>query len=187
VEAESTGTNDETFPEASTIRFRFPARGDLPPVAITWYDGGHQPPRPGGLPYRREIGSNGALFLGEQHSMVFGPTVFGTNPGQVGPRTIPEFAEIESKKAYRKIPPVKEADWKKGDRHIQEWILACKAGRQPCASFEQSAPLTEMVLLGNVAVLSGEPIEWNRDKLQVTNVPKANGLIRREYRRGWSL
>jgi hypothetical protein len=82
---------------------------------------------------------------------------------------------------------VKEADWQKGNRHIQEWVHACKAGRQPCANFEQSAPLTEMVLLGNVAVLSGKPIEWDRGKLQVTNVPKANGLVRREYRKGWSL
>jgi predicted dehydrogenase len=187
LEAESTGTNGETYPEASTIRYRFPARADLPPVVVTWYEGGRQPPRPDGLPYLREIGSNGTLFVGEQHSMIFGPTVFGTNPGQVGPRTIPEFTTIENKKAYKKIPPVKETDWKKGNRHIQEWISACKAGQQPCASFEHSAPLTEMVLLGNVALLIGEPIEWDSEELRITNVPEANDFIRKEYRQGWSL
>jgi len=187
IEAESTGTNDETYPEASTIRYRFPARGDLPPVTVTWYDGGRQPSEPGDLPYLREVGSNGSLFIGEEHSMMFGPTVFGTNPGQIGPRTIPEFAKIENRRTFEKIPPVKESAWTKGNRHIQEWISACKAGKQPCASFEHSAPLTEMVLLGNVALVSGEPIEWDSEKLQVTNVPEANRFIRREYRQGWSL
>jgi predicted dehydrogenase len=187
VEAESTGMGGETYPEASTIRYRFPARGDLPPVQITWYDGGRRPSRPEQLPYLREVGSNGTIFLGDEHAMMFGPTVFGTNPGQVGPRTIPEFTRIESKRPVKKIPPVKEGDWKKGDRHIQEWISACKAGSWPCASFEYSAPLTEMVLLGNVALLSAKPIEWDRDKMQITGAPEAGRFIRREYRKGWSL
>ena len=47
--------------------------------------------------------------------------------------------------------------------------------------------MTEMVLLGNVALLSGKPIEWDVEKIQITNTPEANRFIRREYRRGWSL
>ncbi len=187
IEAESTGPSGETYPAASTVRYRFPARADLPPVEITWYDGGRQPPRPEGLPYGRELGSNGALFIGAEHRMIFGPTVFGTNPGQVAPRTIPEFTPIEPRRPVRKIPPVDDGSWVKGNRHIQEWIAACKAGKQPCAHFEYSAGLTEMVLLGNVALLAGQPIEWDREKLEVTNAPEADRFIRREYRPGWSL
>jgi predicted dehydrogenase len=187
VEAESTGTNGETYPTASTIRYRFPARGDLPPVVVTWYDGGRQPPQPDGLPYLREVGSNGVVFVGEQHTMMFGPTVFGTNPGQIGPRTIPEFTQVRNVRPFEKIPLVKESDWTKGDRHIQEWISACKAGAQPCASFEYSAQLTEMVLLGNVALSSEEPIEWDTGAMKVSGPPDAGRLIRRPYRKGWSL
>jgi predicted dehydrogenase len=187
VEAESTGGGRESYPKASTIRYHFPARGDLAPVQITWYDGGRQPPRPENLPLGRELGSNGTLLVGDEHSMMFGPTVFGTNPGQVGPRTIPEFTPIENKKPVKKIPPVQEGDWVKGDRHIQEWIAACQAGLQPCASFDYSARLTELVLLGNVALLTGKPIEWDRDKRQIEGAPEAHRLIRREYRKGWSL
>ena len=187
VEAESTGINGETYPEASTVRYRFPARGELEPVTITWYDGGRRPAGPDRLPYLREVGSNGSIFLGGEHAMMFGPTVFGTTPGQVGPRTIPEFINVESKKPHKKIPTVKEGDWTKGNRHIQEWISACKMGTQPCAGFEYSAPLTEMVLLGNVALLSGTPIEWDGRKMQITGAPEANRFIRREYREGWSL
>jgi hypothetical protein len=82
---------------------------------------------------------------------------------------------------------VKEGDWTKGNRHVQEWISACKAGRQPCASFEHSAPLTETVLLGNVALRSGKPIDWDSRKMQITGATEANRFIRREYREGWTL
>jgi len=187
VEAESTGVNAETYPQASTIHYRFPARGDLAPVTITWYDGGRRPSRPEQLPYLREVGSNGSIFIGDEHTMMFGPTVFGTNPGQVGPRTIPEFVNVESKRPYQKPPAVKEGSWVKGDRHIQEWIAACKAGRQPCANFAYAAPLTEMVLLGNVALLAGGPITWDSRKMQITDNAEANRFIRREYREGWRL
>ncbi len=187
VSAESTGVTDETYPKASTIRYRFPARADMPPVVITWYDGGRRPPSPKGLPYRRELGSNGTWFVGQEHSMLFGPTAFGTNPGQVGPRPIPEFAKIEKRKDYKPIPRVEEGDWKKGDRHIQEWISACKVGKQPCANFAYSGPLTEMVLLGNVALRSKGPIEWHSRSMKITNRPEANRFIHREYREGWSL
>ena len=187
VEAESTGVNGETYPKASTIRYRFPARGELPPVTLTWYDGGRHPSRPDQLPYLRELGSNGVIFHGEEHTMMFGPTVFGTTPGQVGPRTLPEFAEIKPKKPVKKIPLVKEKDWTTGARHIQEWIAACKSGKQPCASFDYTAPLTEMVLLGNVALLNEKPIEWDGQAMQVTNDPAANRLIQPEYRKGWTL
>lgn len=187
VEAESTGVNGETYPKASTIRYHFPARGDLPPVTLTWYDGGRQPSRPDQLPYLRELGSNGVIFHGEEQTMMFGPTVFGTTPDQVGPRTIPEFTEIKPKKPVKKIPLVKEKDWKTGARHIQEWIAACKSGKQPCANFDYSAPLTEMVQLGNVALLNGKPIEWDSEAMRVTNDPAANHLIQPKYRKGWTL
>jgi predicted dehydrogenase len=187
VQAECAGVNSETYPRASTIRYDFPARGDQPPVTITWYDGGRQPAQPEGLPSLREIGSNGVLFLGERHPMMFGPTVFGTTPGQVGPRTIPEFTSIENRWPVKRIPAVPEGDWKKGDRHIQEWIAACKAGKQSCANFGYSAALAEMVLLGNVAVQRGVPVHWDSEKLAVTNDSNADRLIRRDYRNGWGL
>lgn len=187
VAADSTGVNSETYPEASTVRYTFSARGEDPPVTVIWSDGGRLPPTPEGLPYHREIGSNGTLFLGEEHPMVFGPTVFGTNPGQVGPRVIPEFTTVQPRRAFEKIPSIPDGSWVKGNRQIQEWIAACKSGKQPSASFAYSAALTEMVLLGNVALQAGEPIEWDSKQGQVTNVAGADDLIRREYRDGWSI
>ena len=97
----------------------------------------------------------------------------------------PEFTEITPVRPAGKIPGVREGSWQKGDRHIGEWLLACKRGTPPSANFAVSGPLTEMVLLGNVALRSGKPIEWDSEKLEVTKPADANRFIRREYRVGW--
>lgn len=187
VQADSIGISDVSFPVASTVSYEFPARGELPPVTVRWYDGGRQPPPPSALPVGREIGSNGTIFVGEKHTMIFGPTVFGTNPGQVGPRTLPEFEEVKPVRSYQRIPVVEEHDWAKGDRHIQEWISACKAGTQPCANFEYASALTEFVLLGNVALQAGQPVSWDRRAMASVSDAADNQFIRRVYRAGWSL
>ena len=189
VEAESTGASGGLYPAASTIRYRFPARGDMPPVTITWYDGGRKPAKPKGFPSERGLGGNGSIFVGDKCSMTFGGITAGTLAGQAGPRTIPEFADITPvNKSVKKIPTVPDRyGWRIGARHIQEWLNACGKGVQPCSSFDQAGPLTEMVLLGNVALQAGEKIEWDRKQMKVTNVPAANKFIRREYRKGWSI
>jgi len=68
-----------------------------------------------------------------------------------------------------------------------EWLEACKGGPKPLSSFDYAGPLTEMVLLGNLAVRLGKKIEWDAEALKATNAPEADELIRREYRKGWNL
>jgi predicted dehydrogenase len=68
-----------------------------------------------------------------------------------------------------------------------EWIEACKGGPKALSNFDYSGPLTEMVLLGNLAVRLGKPLQWDAQKLQATNAPEADELIRRQYRPGWEL
>jgi hypothetical protein len=68
-----------------------------------------------------------------------------------------------------------------------EWIEACKGGPKALSSFDYSGPLTEMVLLGNLAVRLGKPIQWDAQSLKATNAPEADQLIRRSYRKGWEL
>ena len=163
VEAESTEMNGETWPEASTVRYAFPARADMPPVTIIWNDGGRKPPRPDGWPPAREhVGSNGSFFIGEKHTMAFGVLVAGTSDGQAGPRLIPDLVGASPQQV---IPRV--GDGKSPARHEREWIQACKEGRQPCSSFDYAGPLTEMVLLGNAALLAGQRIEWDRKEMKI--------------------
>ncbi|MEE8452943.1 MAG: Gfo/Idh/MocA family oxidoreductase [Thermoguttaceae bacterium] len=189
VEADSTGVSSETFPQAATVRYRFPGRGTMPPVNVHWYDGGRRPPRPKELPDTREfLGSNGTIFVGEKGKLVFGAITAGTNPGQAGPRLMPESLMRDYRPPQSTIPRVAgTGKWVKASRHVQEWIRACKGGKPACSRFEIAGPLTELALLGNVALLSGKTLQWNVADLNVENEPEANRYVRRPYRKGWQL
>jgi hypothetical protein len=190
VEAESRGGTRESYPLEATIRYEFPARAGLPPVTLLWYDGGRRPPRPAEWPETREfLGSNGTIFYGEKGQLTFGALTAGTGPGQAGPRFIPESLGDSYRRPKPTIPRIRsqKGRWVKAGRHVEDWLRACLGESPACSRFEISGPLTEIVLLGNVALTCGEKIHWDRDKLEVTNVPEANRHVRREYRAGWSL
>jgi len=174
VEATSLDLNPDTHPVASIVTYRFPARGDLPPVKLTWYDG-LRPPRPEELEDGRRLGNveGGALFKGSKGKLVAG--VYGE-----GARLIPESRMKEYKQPAKTIPRVKGS-------HEQDWVRACKDGRAAGADFEYSGLLTEVCLLGNVARRTDARLEWNPIDMKATNLPEADKYIRTEYRKGWSL
>jgi len=187
IEADSVGGTAESYPQASTVRYRFPARGEMPPVTLVWYDGGRRPARPEELPDTREfIGSNGTIFVGEKGKLTFGALTAGTGPGQAGPRFIPESLRQSFAPPKPTIPRIKARNRWVG-RHEQEWIAACKGGRPACSRFEIAGPFAEMVLLGNVALLSRKPILWDRRTKEIAGDPEAYRYIRRKYRVGWDL
>ena len=173
VEAISTLVNNETYPVASAVHYQFPARGDMPAVKLTWYDGGMRPPRPDELEDDRQIGSNGALFIGDKGKML-------------GERLIPESRMKEYGKPPQLLP--------RSPGHHQEWIDACKGGKPAGSNFDHAGPLAEVVLLGNVALrpelkekMNRTKLLWDGPNLKITNIPEANQFLQREYRNGWSL
>ena len=189
VEADAQGLTAEAWPTAATVRYRFGPRGDLPPVTLTWQDGGRRPPRPKEMPETREfIGSSGTIFVGEKGMLTFGGITAGTNPGQAGPRFIPESLGWSYAKPKPSIPRVKaKGKWVESSRHIEEWIGACKGGRPACARFEVTGPLAELALLGNAALVAGQPITYELATMKVTGSAKGDALLRRPYRKGWTL
>ena len=74
-----------------------------------------------------------------------------------------------------------------GDNPYKEWIKACKGGSLCLSNFEYSVPLTEMVLLGNVALRSSRKIEWDSENLKARGNPEADQFIRSEPRKGWGV
>jgi len=174
VEATSLDLNPDTHPVASIVTYQFPARGDLPPVKLTWYDG-LRPPRPAELEDGRQMGNveGGSLFKGSEGKLVAG--VYGEDP-----RLIPESRMKAYKTPEKTIPRVEGS-------HEQDWIRACKSGGRAGADFEYSGLLTEVCLLGNVARRVDARIEWDAENMKVTNLPEANKYIRTQYREGWSL
>jgi hypothetical protein len=71
--------------------------------------------------------------------------------------------------------------------HHQEWINACKGGPPPTANFDFSGLITEVMLLGNVAIRTGQKLLWDGPNMKITNIPEANKFLRRRYRQGWTL
>jgi len=173
VEATSCGNTKEVHPLSAIVTFRFPARGNLPPVKLTWYEG-TRPPRPEELEEGRKLpDEGGALIKGSKGTIMFG--VYGNSP-----RIIPESKMKEITLPEKTIPRVKGT-------HEQDWVRACKSGQPAGADFAYSGPLTETCLLGNAAKRIDGRIEWDAANLRVTNSPEANRLVRTEYRKGWSL
>lgn len=171
VEAESEGSNSETAPKSSHIVWDFPARNGQPAFKFHWYDGGKLPPKalfPGA-----KYDGNGVLVIGSQDTML---TNYEGGATFKSGRTYADFKSVPS------VFP-KHDNWDKC--HYEEWIRACKGGPKAYSNFDVAGPVTETVLLGNVAIRTGRRIEWDSKKLRVTNLPEANRLIRTEYRPGW--
>jgi len=174
IDATSLGMNPDTHPLASIVTYQFAARGKLPPVKLTWYEGLH-PPRPVELEDGRRMGhpEGGILFKGSKGVLMAG--VYGE-----GARLIPESRMKEYQQPAKTLPRVEGS-------HEQDWVRACKSGKPAGADFAYSGPLTEICLLGNVAKRMDTRIEWDGDAMKVTNLPEANQYVRASYREGWSL
>lgn len=172
VEASSTEKYDETYPQASIVYYQFPARGNMPPVKLTWYDGGLKPPRPAELEDDRSLDKEGLMFVGDEGTILCDFT--GGNP-----RLIPEA----KMKAFQQPPKTLP----RSEGNMREWLDACKGGKTvPGANFEFSGKVTETLLLGNVALRTGERLIWNRENLSA-GTEEAQKIIRQEYREGWLL
>ncbi len=177
VQASSTKFNADSYPVAEIITYEFPARGKMPPVKLIWYDGGLTPPRPevlqGGLMLGDEGG--GCLFVGKNGSLLCG--TYGESP-----RLLPEKLMKEYKRPEKTIP--------RSPGIHEEWIAAIKAGKKSTTDFSYSGPLTEMMLLGNIALKVQKDkivLQWDAEKMEFPNFPEANKYLHTEYRTGWSL
>ncbi len=165
-EAEGPEVHPETCPLGLKVHYKFPARGTMPALDLTWYDGNMTPRKVAG----ETVPGSGVMFVGTEGHMFA-----DYNKYRLFPRD--KYAKYE--------PPAKSIPDSIG--HHAEWIKACKDGSETTCNFKYSGALTETVLLGNVAYRSGQKIDWDAKNLRVTNSDKANDLIRKTYRKGWEV
>lgn len=175
VKAEASGISQEAAPSWSIITYDFPARGDMSPVTLKWYDGGKRPERPADLEAGRNFDANaGQLIIGEKGSILA--------PGDYcdSPRIIPESRMQE----VMKNPPEKSIPRSLGGGPHGEFVRAIKGqGPKPGSNFDYAGPLTEAVVMGNLAVrLAGQTIDWDGKNMKCTNLPAANDLVSKKYR-----
>jgi predicted dehydrogenase len=165
VEGSATILSPETFPLGEIVKFEFPARGNLSPVTLTWYDGGLKPPRP--PEFDDDDVLQDVIYIGDKGKLM-------------GNRLIPE-SRMDSYKLPSKTLP-------RSPGHYQEWVNACRGGPSAGANFvDHAALVTEVCLLGNIAVRSQKKLRWDGAKLQFLNDQAANRTLHREYRQGWTL
>lgn len=165
--------NRVSYPRASTIRWEFPARGDRPPVALHWYDGGLRPPTPkelddDGLPMPEE----GMLFVGDS-----GKILAGFTGGE--PRLLPAKRMKEFQPPPETLPrPIGELD---------QFVRACRGEAPADACFENAYPFAETILLGTIALRVGGKLHWNSEAMEFPGSAEANALRSRENRPGWEV
>jgi predicted dehydrogenase len=189
----------ESGPPSSYIVLTFPARNGKAPVKMHWMDGGIQPERPEELGPNERMGDggNGVIFIGTKGKMMCGtygmyPTLLPTSKTQ----------EANVPQTIKRVPGGAEG-------HYAQWVEACLAGygkMEVSSPFEIAGPLTETVLMGNLAIRSqdirkpkenapnqfdypGRNIKllWDGANMKITNFDEANQFVKREYRAGWKL
>ncbi len=185
---EQRGRNEQTFPITTTIKYSFPARGEMPPVDVYWYDGHYpdektgeeiynRPKRPAGIPETEELGDgnkNGSFFVGEKGILTAGE--YGGDP-----RLMP----AETMKDYKF--PAETAERIPDEDPYFDWLRGIKEGKMPCSNFDYAGPFTEMVNFGNLVVKSGQKLHWDNKAGVVMDVSNPAQIVSKEYRKGWEL
>jgi predicted dehydrogenase len=170
---DSGDATDDMFPSAAILRWDIPARGPLPPCKLFWYDGGFYPdPALSDRPADWRYPDNGRILVGEKGKLNF--SADDQPPAFIGPAPA----------GFR--PPPKSIPRCESD-HFREWLAAAKGGRPAFSNFDHAGPLTEFVLLGNLAVRAGvgKKVEWDATSMRCTNRPDLNAWVRRPQRKSW--
>jgi len=164
---------DLSYPQASMIHWEFPARDDMPPVTLHWYDGGLRPPLLDELEQDgEEMPEEGLLFVGEH-----GKILAEFNGSE--PRLLPRAAMARFQQPPQTLTrPIDELD---------QWVRACHGIAPSHASFEEVYRFSEAILIGNIALRVPGKLRWDAATTRFDGAPEADALLRREYRKGWEL
>jgi predicted dehydrogenase len=158
----------EIAPASMAVKYQYGARGEMAPVQLTWYQGVEKPTiwKENGIPQW----NSGVLFVGKKGMLL---ADYGKH------LLLPEKSFLDFTRP--------EPFLAKSIGHHAEWIQACKVGSPTTCNFEYAGWLTEANHLGNVAFRAGKKLLWNAQELRATNAPEIESMIRRPYRKGWTL
>jgi predicted dehydrogenase len=174
IHASSCGGNADVHPVSAMVTYQFPARGELPPVKLTWWEG-LRAPRPEGLDDDLEMPHEGGIIFHGSKGKIMATYMGGR------PMLLPASLHRDYRRPAKSLPRVE------GENHEMDWVRACKNGGQAGSNFEYAGRLTEICLLGNIAKRTDIPLQWDGASMKFTNAPEANQFVRTEYRQGWSL
>jgi len=180
----------ESCPISSSIKLKFPMKNGKPDVKLYWMDGGIRPERPDELgPDERMGGDDGGVIItGTKGKMMC--DCYGANPTLL---PTSKTKEINVPQTLARVP----------EGHYVQWVNACIAGfgkAETSSTFDYAGPLTETILMGNLALRSyitkssdgrsfpgRKKLLWDAENMKITNYDEANQYVKREYREGWKL
>jgi hypothetical protein len=170
--------NDFSFPTASIVRFKYPARGRRPPIELIWYEGGMRPPTPPELEEDgKELPAEAMMFVGEKGKILAGFRV-------EDPRLIPE-KRMSRYKVPEKRTERRRREPGQASPGLRQWMDAVRGGKQSAGSFLNAGPISEAVNLYAIALRTRKKLLYDAAAVSITNVPEANRYMSREYRKGW--
>jgi predicted dehydrogenase len=166
-----------TYPPATKISFEFPAKGDRGAIKLIWHDGNNRIPKPTDFGADDDVPGTGAILFGDKGAIMHG------SHGAGGCRLLPEKvmdAYSGQNAPAEKITRVKNHAW--------DWLESIRTGRQAGSNFGYGGPLTEVALLGSIAIrFPGETLIWDSAAMKFPDHAKATALIAPDYRQGWKL
>ena len=173
IEMRAAGMSDLNLaPYGEIGYFDFPASGSRGPVRLNWYSGGLLPPTPEALPDSVSLPRRGVLFVGSEGVMLCG--------GAGGQAVVYPEAHAKSLEKPQETLP-------RSDGHHRDWVDAIKGGPPASSEFSYGAKLTEITLLGLVAMRTGKIIHWDEKNMRARNCPEAAQIVKGDYREGWRL
>jgi hypothetical protein len=211
IETETVDLTKDCYPIKSKIRFQFPAREGLAPVTFRWYDGGNRIAGAAAKPYHdgdnkppKEVLANvialrdqppgsGCLMIGSKGE-IFSDDDYGTRfflklkddkeylPGASHP-AVAAIPESIPRNKFMQVGERPDSD----RAHHQEWIAACKGGAPGYSNFDIAAYITEIILLGCVAMRTGKKLQWDGPNMLALNAPEASQFVHPSFRDGWTM
>ena len=167
-------TQGDAYPKGEILTYEFAAKGKRGPVTLHWYSGTERIPQPKELEADRRVVETGAVVLGSKGAIMYG------SHGAGGVRIIPETKMKEYKLPEKTIPRVRG--------HHADWIQAIREGRKAGSDFSYGGPLTEIAMLGVIAIkMAPRKLAWDAKTMRFTNCPEANAFVNPPYRAGWKL
>jgi predicted dehydrogenase len=184
IETRSTPFNGACYPHATTTYYEFPARGSMPPVKLTWYDGGFTPAKPDEIGDEPLNGEGGILYIGTKGKMM--QETYGLNP-----RLLPDAKHASTPKPKQTLPRIPH------EGHEMNFVDTIKGKQEISSPFEYAAQLTEVMLLGIVSLRAGGKIHYDAANRRITNKIvnensrdgdiDPNQFLSREYPAGYTL
>jgi hypothetical protein len=166
--------NNVAFPYSTMVEFDFPKQELLPAFKLLWYDGGMKPRTPEELDEDgKELPREGMMFVGEKGKIL--ASFHGANPVIIPKKRMVEITGSEK-------PPKEETT-----RNERVWIDAFRNSEESPGTFLKARPVTQTILLGAVALRAGKKVEYDSEKVEITNNSGANQYLTREYREGWEM